>query len=61
MTMRRGNFVLECNGSNCDNIEDLGTIDFEEAKEEANRLEEEEGWTTVKRGSTYAHLCRTCG
>lgn len=58
MTLKRGNFVLECN--KCGGTIDLDTDDFDDAKELSREYKEQNGWATVNRRGTYIDLCGGC-
>ena len=46
-----------CDRKGCGNVITLGTFDFDQAKDEADDLKAENGWTTVRRGTNYADIC----
>lgn len=57
MSIKRGNFVLRCDHPGCDNVINLETDDFEEAKELSQDEIDDGGWTKVYRNGRYADIC----
>lgn len=57
MSLTRGNFILKCDEKTCSTEIDLGTTNFEDAKEIAKDYKDENGWTTLRRGERYADIC----